>query len=237
MINIFLKIFQINFQKKNFLKLNYKNNFNNFNLVSANNNLKNYQHTSFNNYLLVSYNLNNHQYYYSIKILRVFKRFCNFFYNALVYNYNFILLDYNQHYSDIFKNLLYPHSFNYKNKLFFNFNNKFLKNPNYLSQYYNFIVNGKIKMALILDYNYFHNYITFFNVNNVYTFSFVPNAYDSNKLDFFLILNTKFDFLEKYFYVMHVYGLYSLYFYQKKLLIKKTFLCFFKKVNFYKYLV
>lgn len=227
--NFFLKKVFFNFNNNNYYiniynyKLNTKNSKQSFlflkkELYFFNFFYKNFFSLSTQNYIHYDYYLyvnffqkhkNNSHFYLNTFFFKNFKNFCNALYYFFLNETKFLMLDINNTYTNNFNNLLYSDNVLIKYNLFFNVDYKNLRKQNFFLFYKNFLVKNKIKLIIILDYEFFNSYLNFFNLLNIYMFSIIPINYNNQYVDFFLIRFSNFLFLEKTIYASYIYNIYN----------------------------
>lgn len=197
--------------------LDYKSNFYSFNLsnafykdfVSRNSVLKNiYIHYD---YFFISFSffyLNRNFFYLNLSVVKNFKNFLNYFYNASFVKCKFFVVDNSHFNSTPFFYLCYPES------LLTRYNAFFKKNDFFLKQSYNavflkrFFRRTNTRTLIILNYDEFYKYIPLYFTFNCAMFSFILPSHRSDLLDFFLFKTSKFFFLEKLFFLGKIYSIY-----------------------------
>lgn len=146
----------------------------------------------------------------NLSIVKNFKNFLNYFYNASCLSNNFIVVDNSYFNSSPFFYLCYPES------LLIKYNAFFKKNDFFLKQSYNtvflkrFFLKTKTSTLIILNYDEFYKYIPLYFTFNCTLFSFILPTYRSDLLDFYLFKSSNFFFLEKIFFLGKIYSLYYL---------------------------
>ena len=145
-------------------------------------------------------------YYFSKVFLNCFKNFTNVYYNFVLNNVKTLTLDSQYNFLNL---VTFDQLTLIKYNYFFNLNNKIFKNQHFFIFFKNFIVNNRIHMVIIFDFEFYCLYLNFFNFLNVYTFSFVTITYNSTFLDFFIYKTSFFNQLEKIIYYFYFYNLYN----------------------------
>ncbi len=157
---------------------------------------------------------------------KLFKNFLNFFYLYSSFNYKFLTLDFNH---NLFNHLNFDSFQLIKFNSFFNTSSNIFKKQQFFLVFKNFLIDNKIKLILIFDFELFHQYLNFLNHINVYMFSFILPSYNFSLLDFFIFKNKNFDFFEKMLYYSSLYVVYNAAFSRNNNIHK---LNFFKRVNY-----
>lgn len=116
----------------------------------------------------------------------------------------------------------------------FDLSYKFLKNQEFFFIYQSFLKKNKIKFLIIFDYEYFFNFLTYFNSLNMTLFSFIPVNYLNQYIDFYLLTLNQYKFFYKIIYYSYILYLLNLNEKEKK---KNFKVIFFKNYNAYKNLL
>lgn len=181
-----------------------------------------------NNFTILHSNINN--YNFNIFFLKNFKNFFNAVRLLLSFNFKFLSFDLNEK-SIVYKNLLFSDLELLRYNFFFSNFFKVLKKQSSLHFYKSFFKINKIKFIIILDYEYYFNFLSYFNLLRISIFALIPYNYNNLYADFFLLFNKNYGVFYKllfYSYILYIINFSNT---QKNKAFKNQF---FKKIDLIK---
>jgi hypothetical protein len=160
-----------------------------------------------NTFVNLNHSINN--YNFNFFFLKNFKNFFNAITYLLKFDFKFLSFDINEK-NFFFKNLFFSDvellSYNFFFKNFLNV----LKKQTTLHFYKSTFKKNKIKFIIIVDYEYYYNFLSYFNLLRISIFSLIPHTHSNFYSDFFLLFNKSYAIFYKticYSYILYIYNM------------------------------
>lgn len=181
-----------------FLKFNYLKKMMFF---KNSNNLKKKYKYHYYNFISYTLEIKNNNIILSLRNFQIFFTFFSLFTQS---KYKFLILDHTQYYFNLFNALTFqiPILLHYNN--FFKFPLSKSKDYKIAFYFYLFFKKLNINMLIILDFDFYCSFLPYFNLFNLFLFSFVNNSKFITYLDFFFIYKKNFFLLEKILFLSKI---------------------------------